>query len=134
MGGPRDPARWWLIGVVLAHLGVSVVHGAAHQTARVFLSTGATVFVAIVIIAGPLVGLAMLRPRPAVGAGIVAATMAASLVFGVVNHFVVASPDHVSHVDPGVRPLFSTTAVLLVVTESLGLGLALPVLRERKTS
>ena len=39
--------------------------------------------------------------------------MAGSLVFGLVNHFVFVSPDHVAHVDPQWRPLFATTAVLL---------------------
>jgi hypothetical protein len=51
--------------------------------------------------------------------------MAGSLVFGVVNHFVLVSADHVGHVDPHVRTLFTTTAVLLAVTEALGVGLAM---------
>jgi hypothetical protein len=44
--------------------------------------------------------------------------MAASLVFGVVNHFLLASPDHVSHVAQQWRTLFATTAVLLALTEA----------------
>ena len=58
--------------------------------------------------------------------------MAGSLVFGLVNHFVLASPDHVAHVSPEWRPLFATTAVLLAVTEAIGSGLAIRVVRERK--
>jgi steroid 5-alpha reductase family enzyme len=58
--------------------------------------------------------------------------MAASLVFGVVNHFVLSTPDHVSHVDPRWQPLFAATAVLLAVTEALGSGLAIRLVRERR--
>ena len=50
----------------------------------------------------------------------VAATMAGSLVFGIVNHFVIVSPDHVSHVAAEWRTLFGTTAALLVATELAG--------------
>jgi len=58
--------------------------------------------------------------------------MAGSLVFGLVNHFVLSSPDHVAHVDPQWRVLFATTAVLLAATELVGSGLALRLVRERK--
>ena len=58
--------------------------------------------------------------------------MAGSLVFGLVNHFVLASPDHVAHVAPEWRPLFTATAVLLALTEALGSGLAVRLARERK--
>ena len=47
-----------------------------------------------------------------------------SLVFGVVNHFLLESPDHVAQVAAQWRVLFGTTAVLLAVTEALGSGLA----------
>ena len=51
--------RTWLIVVVLAHLVVATVHGAAHAQARVPLSPEANLFVFIVILAGPLIGLAL---------------------------------------------------------------------------
>jgi hypothetical protein len=35
----------WMAGVVLAHLGITLVHGSAHAQARVPLSPAATVFV-----------------------------------------------------------------------------------------
>ncbi len=58
--------------------------------------------------------------------------MAGSLIFGFLNHFVFASPDHVAHVAPQWRPLFATTAVLLALTEVLGSGLAIRLARERR--
>ncbi len=46
------------------------------------------------------------------------------------NHFVVASPDYVAHVPPGLwGTLFQVTAVLLAVTEALGLFVGLRFLR-----
>jgi hypothetical protein len=52
--------------------------------------------------------------------------------FGVINHFVLSSPDHVAHVDPQFRSLFTTTAVLLAVTEALCVGLDVHALRGRR--
>lgn len=134
MNRSGTPAWIWLTAAVLAHLVVSIVHGAAHAEAEVPLSREANLFVYIVILAGPLVGLGLTWPAERIGGWLIAVTMAGSLVFGVVNHFVFASPDHVAHVDPQWRPLFATTAILLVVSEALGFGLAVRFLRERKPS
>jgi hypothetical protein len=123
----------WLAAAVLAHLVVSIVHGAAHTRAHVPLSHAAALFVYIVILAGPLIGLALTWPAERIGSWLIAVTMAGALVFGFVNHFVFASPDHVAHVDRQWRPLFATTAVLLVVTEALGFGLAIRFARERES-
>ncbi len=129
----QRPTTWiWLSAAVLVHLVISVVHGAAHTGANVPLSPAANLFVYAVILAGPLAGLALIRPARRLGGWLIAATMAASLVFGIVNHFVLTSPDHVSQVGPGWRPLFATTAVLLAATEALGAGLAIRFVRERK--
>jgi hypothetical protein len=129
----RHTSTWrWLAAVVLAHLVVSFVHGSAHARADVPLSQAATLFVFIVILAGPVVGLALTWPAERLGGWLVAITMAGSLVFGLVNHFVLASPDHISHVNPRWRPLFATTAVLIAITEALGSGLALRLVRERR--
>lgn len=117
---------------VLLHLAISIVHGTAHANARVPLSTAANVFVFAVILAGPLVGLVLMWPAERLGLWLIALTMAGALVFGIVNHFVLSSPDHVAHVDPQFRPLFATTAVLLAVTEALGSGLAVYSLRGRR--
>jgi hypothetical protein len=124
----------WLTATVLAHLAVSMVHGVAHAQANVPLSPAANLFVYIVILAGPLIGLALTWWTPRLGGWLIALSMAASLVFGLVNHFVLASPDHVAHVDPQWRSLFATTAVLLAVTEALGVVLAARFLARERTS
>jgi len=109
-------------------------HGAAHGGANVPLSAAANLFLFVVILAGPLAGLALTWRSARIGSGLIALTMAGALVFGVVNHFVFASPDHVAHVDAAWRPLFAATAVLLALTEALGCALAIGVVRERKLS
>ena len=141
MSGNSSSAWKWLTAVVLSHLVISFVHGAAHAQAHVPLSLPANLFVYIVILAGPLVGLGIVLPglktwptRVRIGTWVIVVTMLGSLVFGLVNHFVLSSPDHVSHVDPEWRLLFGTTAVLLAMTEALGSGLAFGLTRERKLS
>ena len=129
-----NTTRRWLAAAVLSHLAVSLVHGTAHSGAEVPLSPTASFFVFFIILAGPLIGLGLMWFAPTLGASIVAVTMIASLVFGVVNHFVRSSPDHVAHVAPAWQPLFAVTAVLLALTEALGSGVAIRILRTEAMS
>jgi F0F1-type ATP synthase membrane subunit a len=125
-----------LAGIVFFHLIVSFVHGAAHSGARVFLPFAGTLFVYIVILAGPFVGLALSRWRPRAGAGLIAATMTGALVFGVVNHFIIPGSDHVAHVARDWQTQFAVTAVLLAVLEAAGavVGFRLALRRLGRTS
>jgi hypothetical protein len=124
-----------LAAIVFVHLVLSFVHGAAHSAAHVGLSTAGTLFVYGVILAGPVVGLALGLYRPGPGAWTVAATMGASLVFGVVNHFVVQGADHVAQVAPSWRTLFASTAALLAVVEAAGAAIGVrDAVRVRRTS
>jgi len=109
-----------LAAVVLTHLAISVVHGQAHAGAQVPLPFAGTLFVYIIILAGPLIGLGFFRWRPREGAWIVAASMSGALVFGLINHFIIDGPDHVAHVAAEWRTLFGVTAALLVVCEAAG--------------
>ena len=118
-------ARWGLGAVVLTHLVINIVHGRAHAGAQVPLSAAAALFVYIVILAGPLAGLIASVWRPVAGAWIVAASMAGALVFGLINHFIIAGPDHVDHVAAEWRTLFGTTAALLLVSEAAGAATAI---------
>jgi hypothetical protein len=117
--------RKWLTALILLHLAVSFAHGEAHIRAHVPLSQTAMLFVFIVILAGPLAGLALTWWDARIGNWIVAITMTSSFVFGLVNHFVVAGQDHVSHVAPQWQSLFATSAAMLAVIELLGAGLAI---------
>jgi len=120
----------WMAASVLVHLLVSMIHGAAHTGASVPMSQAANLFVFVVILAGPLIGLGLSFRTKLYGGVVVALTMAASLVFGVVNHFLIDSPDHISHIAAAWRSLFVTTAVLLTITELLGVAIALRLVRQ----
>jgi len=118
---------------VYVHAGIVIVHGAAHASLHVALSTWASVFVAVVIGIAPILALVLLKHGSRLkGAGILAMTMAASFLFGIWNHFVVHGGDHVCHIPVGNWRLpFQVTAGLLAATEGLGLILALQLLRSR---
>jgi hypothetical protein len=111
--------------VVLVHLAISIVHGQAHAGAHVPLSPAAAAFVYIVILAGPLVGLALMRWRADVGLWTVAVSLGAALVFGLVNHFIIDGADRIDHVAAEWRGLFGATAVLLMASEAAGFAIAL---------
>jgi len=85
-GGPVASRSSWtwtgLAAAVLAHFVVSIAHGAVHTEARVALSSEAMLFVFIVILAGPLIGLALTWPAERVGGWLIAVTMTGSLLFG----------------------------------------------------
>jgi len=48
----------WMATTVLVQSAVSMIHGAAHAGANVPMSPAANLFVFVVILAGPLIGLA----------------------------------------------------------------------------
>lgn len=125
MSGRHRSLDGLLVLVVLAHLVVTVLHGRAHTGAVVPLSTVANLFVLSVIVVAPLVGAVVLWFFSIEGgAWLLALSLAASLIFGVVNHFIVESPDHVARIASEWKGLFTVTAVLLALTEALGSGLA----------
>jgi hypothetical protein len=124
-----------LAAIVAVHFVVSFVHGAAHSGAQVALGPAAMLFVYVVIVAGPLAGLAVAPRWPHTGGAVVALTMAGSLVFGLVNHFIIQGTDHVSHVAPAWRMQFASTAALLVVLEAAGTAIGMRyAIRARRTS
>jgi hypothetical protein len=129
-------ADWALGSVVLVHLAISVLHGRAHSGAQVPLSAAATLFVYLVVLAGPLAGAAVSRWKPVAGGWIVAASLGGALIFGLINHFIIAGPDHVDHVAAEWRTLFGVTAILLLVTETAGvaIGVWYAVRRVRRAS
>ena len=73
----RNAPRIILAAVVGLHLLVSLVHGSAHGTAGVGLNGPSLAFVLIIIIiAGPLLGLAWMWKNSVAGARIIGVTMA----------------------------------------------------------
>lgn len=123
-----------MASAVLIHLAITIAHGRAHTGAQVPLPLAGTLFVYIVILAGPIAGLAISRWRPRVGALIVAASMAGALVFGLINHFIIDGQDHVAHVPAAWRTLFGVTAALLVVSEAAGVAAGVWSARQERSS
>src|SRR5689334_1095842 len=117
---------------VLAHLVVSIVHGRAHEGLSVGLSNWQNIYVLTVILIAPLIAMLLIWTRLARdGLVLLVISMAGSLIFGVAYHYIVISPDHVSHLPPGdAQGLFRTTAVLLVLTELFGVAVGLWGLRK----
>jgi len=116
---------------VLAHLVVNVLHGRAHGELGVGLSAWQNIYVITVILIAPLIALLLLWTRYArLGLLVLVISMAGSLIFGVIYHYVIVSLDHVSHLPPGdAQGVFRMTALLLVLTELLGLAAGLFALR-----
>jgi hypothetical protein len=117
--------------VVLIDAVVSILHGLAHAKIPVPLSSLQQLFINIVIVAAPAIALLLLwTPLQRWGASLLLGSMTGALIFGIYNHFIAISPDRVSQIP--LREwgwLFQITALLLVVTESLGCAVALWALR-----
>ena len=109
-----------LAAVVVIHPAISILHGSAHTGAEVPLPLAGTLFVYIVILVGPLLGLGVWPWLPQAGGWLVAVSMSGALVFGVVNHFMIDGPDHVANIACLWRTLFDVTAALLVISEAAG--------------
>ena len=125
-------ANKYVTALVLAHLAINIIHGAAHRGLHVNLSPAGMLFVIIVILLGPLLAWALLwSSQKRLGLLLLAVSMAASSVFGLYHHFLVRGADHVSAQAPGTAgTVFVVTAYLLLLTEALGAALGLYFLRE----
>ena len=117
-------ARLALI-TIIAHALVAALHASAHRRLNVELSSSQLVFIGIVIVVAPLLaGLLIWRGSQRAGALLLAFSMTGAFLFGVINHFMLISPDHVQHL-PGIQGtppvlMFQITAVLLALVEGLG--------------
>jgi len=119
---------------VLAHLAVNILHGRAHESLGVGLNTFQNIYVFGVILIAPLIAMLLLWTRYArTGLVLLVISMAGSLIFGAIYHYVVVSPDHVSHLPPGeAQGMFRITAVLLILTELFGVIVGLLGLRSNR--
>ena len=126
------------LATILAHALVVAVHSAAHQILGVQASPTQLLFIVTVIIIAPPLACILLWKGPNVsGAVLLACSMAGALVFGVYNHFVAISPDHISHVSR-MSPtswsiIFQATALLLAITEGFGIYAGLAILKRSRS-
>ena len=95
-------ANKYVTVLVVAHLFINTVHGAAHRELHVNLPRAGMLFVMLVILLGPLLALALLwTSQKRVGLLLLTVSMAASSVFDLYHHFLVRGADHVSAQLPG---------------------------------
>ena len=107
---------------MLAHFVVMVLHGHAHEELGVSLTPGQNAYVVIVIAITPLFAMVLLWTRYVrMGQVLLVVSMAGSLIFGVLYHYLVLSPDHIFYIPPGdAAGMFRLTALLLMLTELFG--------------
>jgi hypothetical protein len=113
--------------VAIVHAIVVALHGLAHQIIPVPLSLAQSLFVGIVIVLAPVVAAVLVwTPFDRIGSWLFCGSMTGSLLFGIYNHFITISPDHLSQIPlEGWGVLFQVTAILLLVTEGLGCGVSI---------
>jgi Kef-type K+ transport system membrane component KefB len=123
--------RVWVTIAVLGHLIVNVLHGQAHTSLGVGLNNWQNVYVLGVILLAPLVALALSFTRYArAGLWLLLISMLGSFIFGGLYHYIIISPDHVDHLPVGeAQGVFRLTAVLLLITEAIGVVVAALALR-----
>lgn len=115
-----------VLATIIAHAVVGAFHSAAHQILGVQVSLGQLIYIILVIMLAPLVaGLLLWKRLRTEGAALLICSLAGSLIFGVFNHFVMNTPDHVSHVANLPQKnwvfVFQITAVLLTLVEAFGI-------------
>lgn len=119
---------------ITAHAFIVALHAAAHQILGVAATQPQTVFIVVFIMVAPIAaGVLLWRGLDAAGSAVLLVSMTGSLIFGVYYHFVLDSPDHVSHVS-AMSPaswasVFQLTALLLALTEALGVYAGLLLLK-----
>jgi hypothetical protein len=116
-----------LTTVVVIHAIVVTLHGLAHQKIPVPLSLLQSLFVGIVIVLTPIAAAVLLWTSfYRIGRWLFLGSMMGALLFGIYNHFIVMSPDHISQIPfEGWGVMFQMTALLLWVTEGIGCGVGI---------
>jgi hypothetical protein len=124
------PARY-VTFLVLVHLLITMAHGVAHRELQIGLTSSGSAFVGLVVVVAPLLAMWLAwRPRERFGLALLAASMFASLLFGLYHHFLVEGADHVHSQPAGTwGKAFVITAYGLLLTEGLGTWMGMHFLR-----
>ena len=117
--------------IAVIHAIANGLHGLAHVEIPIPLSLLQSLFVGIVVFLTPIVATILLWTQfDRIGSWLLLSSIAGSLLFGIYNHFIVMSPDHVSQVSfAGWGLLFQITAILILIVDGLGSGVGLWALR-----
>jgi hypothetical protein len=132
VGTVRRDGAFICTAVVVVSAAINVVYTASHAGQHVMsLPSWQLAFKAVVIYAAPVVAAVLLwTTYRATGAWLLVASMAGSLVFGFLYHFLVPGADNVFAQPPGTwRAAFVVTAVLLSSLQATGVLVGLGVAR-----
>jgi hypothetical protein len=113
--------------LVILHFVVVAVHGIAHQIIPVPISIFQYLFIISIITIAPIVAVVMLqRNLTKTSTALLLCSMLGALFFGIYNHFIVISPDHISQIPAtGWGQVFKITSVLLFLSETVGVVIGL---------
>ncbi|MDF5717702.1 MAG: hypothetical protein PUP93_28500 [Rhizonema sp. NSF051] len=108
--------------IAVLHALINGLHGLAHIEIPVALSLLQSLFVGIVIFLTPIIAAVLLWTQfYRIGSWLFVISIAGSLLFGIYNHFIVMSPDHVSQITfAGWGMLFRVTAILILIVDGFG--------------
>jgi hypothetical protein len=110
-----------ITAAVIVHLVASLWHGSAHTHLGIELSTQQTLFVYLVIIIAPVIaGILVWTRYVSIGLWVFFLAMLGSFLFGVYHHYVLVSPDNISHLPPGTpqsHSHFAASAGLIALIE-----------------
>src|SRR5215510_15092407 len=96
-------AAKYTTAIVVAHLLVNIAHGLSHRELRVGLPLSGSVFVIVVVLALPLVAMGLVWTRKKrFGFILLSLSMFGSFLFGLYNHFLVTSQEHVHSQPPDI--------------------------------
>ena len=117
--------------IVIMHAIAHGLHGLAHKQIPIPLSLLQSVFVGVVILLVPIIAAVLLSSQfDRIGSWLLLYSMAAASLFGIYNHYIVISPDHVSHVSfTGWGLLFQATAILTLIVDGLGCWISISALK-----
>ena len=107
--------------IVLVHALVSGYHGWSHDSAGVSNTLAQSMFIVTMVFVSPLLAVVLLaRGRMHSGIAIFALSMLGAVIFGVLFHFVLDTPDMYAHVRGRGSQTFVVSAVLLAAVEFIG--------------
>ena len=110
-----------ITGLVAVHLAASLWHGTTHARLAIDLPPEKTVFIYAVILIAPIVAAALLWARySSMGLWVFFLSMIAAFLFGAYHHYVLVSPDNISHLPTGSaesHSRFITSAGIIALLE-----------------
>ena len=119
----RKTNRYYRFGVavVVLHVLVVIPHSVAHTMMHIDMNLWQNVYIAMVIVIGPVVSGILLWRSSRSGFALLVLSMTGSLLFGIYYHFLAPGPDNVAflHLHQWTQT-FRVSAVMLAVLELVG--------------